>query len=187
MEFEQLQKIWDAQNNQPLYTINEKAMYNIILSKKKQAHHITNASELLLIIVNILSGSFVLVVNYFRQGNIFLYLSAAWMFGSALFILLSRIKRKKGDSQFDRSMQGDLNHAISVATHQVYISEIMRWNILPIAGFCLLGLWDGGKPVWIVAAVLIFFALTFYASRWEHNIYKRKKRELEILKNKLEN
>jgi hypothetical protein len=48
MEFEELRKIWDAQNNQPLYAINEKAMYNLILSKKKQAHHITNISELLI-------------------------------------------------------------------------------------------------------------------------------------------
>jgi hypothetical protein len=187
MEFEQLQKIWDAQNNQPLYAINEKAMYNIILSKKKLAHHITNISELLLIFVNIASGTFILGVNYFKQGNIFIYLLSAWMFGSALFTLVSRIKRKKSDNRFDRSMQGDLNHAISVATYQVYISRIMRWNILPIAALCLLGLWDGGKPVWITVAALIFFALVFYGGGWEHNIYKRKKRELEILKSKLEN
>ena len=187
MEFEQLQKIWDAQNDQPLYTINEKAMYNIILSKKKQARHITNTSELLLIFVNLASGIFTVIVNYFKQGNIFLYLLSAWMFGSALFTLFSRIKRKKGEDQFDRSMHGDLNHAISVATYQVYISRIMRWNIIPIAVLCLLGLWDGGKPVWIVVTVLIFFSLVFYGGGWEHNIYKRKKRELEILKGKLEN
>jgi len=187
MEFEQLQKIWDAQNDQPLYTINEKAMYNIILSKKKQARHITNTSELLLIFVNLASVIFTVIVNYFKQGNIFLYLLSAWMFGSALFTLFSRIKRKKGEDQFDRSMHGDLNHAISVATYQVYISRIMRWNIIPIAVLCLLGLWDGGKPVWIVVTVLIFFSLVFYGGGWEHNIYKRKKRELEILKGKLEN
>jgi hypothetical protein len=187
MEFEQLQKIWDTQNNQPLYAINEKAMYNIILSKKKQAHHITNISELLLIFVNIGSGIFILALNYFRQDNIFIYLLSAWMFGSALFILRSRIKRKKGDNQFDRSMHGDLDHAISVATYQVYISRIMRWNILPIAALCLLALWDGGKAVWIVVAVLIFFALVFFGGGWEHSFYKRKKRELETLKNKLEN
>jgi hypothetical protein len=34
--------------------------------------------------------------------------------------------------------------------------------------------------------VLLFFALSYYAGGWEHNIYKRKKRELEVLKKKLE-
>src|SRR5678810_945300 len=63
MEFEELKKIWDAQNGQPLYAINEKAMYNLILSKKKQAHHITNISELIIIIVYIITGSLVLGMN----------------------------------------------------------------------------------------------------------------------------
>ena len=39
----------------------------------------------------------------------------------------------------------------------------------------------------LIAGIIIFFVLTNYASGWEHNIYKRKKRELEILKDKLEN
>ena len=148
MEFEELKKIWDTQNNQPLYAINEKAMYNHILSKKKQAHHITNITELLIIFVNICSGCVVLGMNYFKQSsNIYLYILSAWMFGSALFMLVNRIQRIKGNNRFDRSMRGDLDHAISVATYQVRISQIMRWNILPIGALTLLGLWEGGKPI----------------------------------------
>ena len=188
MEFEELKKIWDAQSNQPLYSINEKAMYNLILSKKKQAHHITNISELLIIISYMITGSFVLGINLFDQsGNISMYLLSAWMFGSALFMLVNRIIRKKGENQFDRSMSGDLDHAITVATYQVRISQIMLWNVLPIGALTLIGLWEGGKSIWIVVIALLFFALTYYAGGWEHNIYKRKKRELETLKKKLDN
>src|SRR6187402_855153 len=112
MEFEELRKIWDAQNDQPLYAINEKAMYNFILSKKKQAHHITNISELLIIVVYTITGSVVLGMNLFDQSsNISMYLLSAWMLGSALFILVNRIRRIKGDNRFDRSMSGDLDHA----------------------------------------------------------------------------
>jgi len=188
MEFEELRKIWDAQNDQPLYAINEKAMYNLILSKKKQAHHITNISELLIIIVYIITGSFVLGKNLFDQSsNISMYVLSAWMLGSALFMLVNRIRRIKGNNQFDRSMSGDLDHAISVAAYQVRISKIMLWNILPIGALTILGLWEGGKPIWIAMVVLLFFALSYYAGGWEHNIYKRKKRELEVLKKKLDN
>ena len=188
MEFEQLRKIWDAQDNQPLYAINEKAMYNLILSKKKQAHHITNISELLLIFVNLGAGIMTLAMNLFKQsGNISLYVLSAWMLGSALYILVHRIQRIKGDQQFDRSINNDLSHAISIASYQVRLSQIMRWNILPIAILTLLGLWEGEKPIWIALIVLLFFALTYYAGGWEHNIYKKKKRELEILQKKLGN
>ena len=114
-----------------------------------------------------------------------MYGLSAWMLGSALFILVSRIIRIKGNNRFDRSMLGDLDHAISVATYQVRISRIMRWNILPTAALCILGIWESEKPVWLAVVLLIFFALTFYASGWEHKIYERKKRELKTLQNKL--
>src|SRR4051794_28721596 len=42
MEFEEMQKIWSMQNNEALYVINEKALHNRILSKKKSASHIVN-------------------------------------------------------------------------------------------------------------------------------------------------
>ena len=63
MEFEELQKIWDSQNNRPVYAIDEKALHNRILSKKRQAYHITNTTELLLIIVNVAAGGLILGLN----------------------------------------------------------------------------------------------------------------------------
>ena len=187
MEFDELQKIWDAQNSQPLYAINEQALHNRIQSKMKQGRHITNISELLLIIVNLGAGSFILAVNLFKpHGNMFMYVTAAWMFATCLYALVSRIRRIKGDQRFDRSMHGDLNYAISVATYQVRLSQIMRWNILPVGILSLLSLWEGGKPFWAIGLILIFFAVAYYAGNWEHRIYKARKRELETLQRKLE-
>jgi hypothetical protein len=188
MEFEELQKIWDTQNNKALYVIDEKALHNRILSRKKQGLHITNISELLSIIVNAGAVFFIFGSNFFKQsGNIFMYVLSAWMFSTALYSLISRMRRIKANNRFDRSMSGDLDQAIWVATYQVRFSQIMRWNILPIGTLIILGVWDGGKSVWLAAGMLVFFVLTFYASRWEHNIYKRKKHELEILRTRLEN
>ena len=188
MEFEELKKIWDSQNNEPLYGFNEKALHNRILSKKRQAYHITNASELLGIIVNIGAGTFILGVTSFKQsGNISMYLLSVWMLMSGLYFLVSRIRRIRGDYRFDRSMRGDLNHAISVAAYQVRLSQLMRWNIVPIGILTLMGVWGGGKSLWLAVGILIFFVVANYAAGWEHGIYKARKRELEILQNKLEN
>ncbi|HTE33337.1 MAG TPA: hypothetical protein VK666_23310, partial [Chryseolinea sp.] len=62
MEFDELQQIWDTQNNKPLFAINERALHNRILSKMRKARHITNTSELLLIIVSLGVGCFILGV-----------------------------------------------------------------------------------------------------------------------------
>ena len=188
MEFDELQKIWDSQNNRPLYAIDEKALHNRILSKKRQAYHIANSTELLLIIANAGSGGFVLYVDILKpHQNIFMYVFAAWMFCTALYVWSSRIQRiKRNRDRFAQSMHGDLEHAISTAAYQVRLSRIMRWNILPIGLLTLLCVWEGGKSVWFAVVTVLFFILTYYASGFENRIYKRRKRELQILQKNLE-
>jgi hypothetical protein len=188
MEFEELKKIWDMQNNEVLYIINEKALHNRILSKKRSAGHIANFSELLSIFVNAATALFILGMALFRSSvNIFMYLMAAWMFITALYLLVSRTRRKKSENRFDRSMLGDLSHAISNATYQVWLSRIMLWNVLPVGILLILSFWETGKlSVWVIVFMLIFFVVVFYAGRWEHRIYKKRKRELVALQKKLE-
>ena len=188
MEFEEMKTIWDTQNRKPLYVINEQALHNRILSKKKTASHITNISELLCIIAMGSTGCFVLGVNLFKQSqSIAMYGLAAWMLSCALYSLVSRVRRIRGNGRFDRSMRGDLQHALAVATYQVRFSQLMRWNILPIGILTLLSVWESEKSGWIALGILFFFALSYYAGGWEHNIYKARKRELEGLQDKLTN
>jgi hypothetical protein len=187
MEFDELQRIWDSQNNKPLYAINEAALHSRIHSKRKRATHTANFSEVLLIIVNISAGCVILGMNASGQSHkLSLYFLAAWMLGSALYLLMSRLHRIKSEKKFDRSLRGELNQAISAATYQVRLSQLMRLNILPIGIILLFGIWEGSKSVWVAVAMLIFFVVANYAGGWEHNIYKARRRELEILQNKLE-
>lgn len=187
MEFEEIQKIWDTQNNAPMYVINEKAMHNRILSKKNQAGHVASFSEMLSIFANAGAGISVLAVSLFAEKvNIYLYLLAAWMLATAAYTFISRIGRVKDSNRFDRSIRGDVNHAIASAVYQVRLSQLLRWNIVPMAILIVPGVWNGGKSIWVAVGTLIFFILAFYASGWEHNIYKTRLRELEILKHKLE-
>jgi hypothetical protein len=188
MEFDELQKIWDAQNNQPLYVMNEQALHNRIQVKKRKGQQITNVTELLLIVVNIGSATFVIGTSMASQkSNIFLYLMGAWMFGTAAYTLVSRIRRINGNQKFDRSIRGDLDYAIGIATYQVNLSYLMRWNTVPIGTLVVFGVWEGGKSILAAALILIFFAVTFYLSGFEHQFYKNRKLELETLRHKLEN
>jgi hypothetical protein len=186
MEFEEMQQIWDSQNNKHLFVINEEALHNRIQSKKKQASHITNVSEVLLIAVNLAAGIFILWLNLFQPDiNTFMFVIVAWMFVTSLYLLTRRIQRIKGDRRFDRSLDGDLRHAISTATYQVHLSQVMRWNILPIGALSLVAMREGGKPLWALGLTLILFIFAYFAGGWEHNLYKQRKRELEMLSKKL--
>jgi len=186
MNFEELQKIWDTQNKQTLYAINETAMYNHIMQKQRQARHITHVSELLTMIVNAGVGIFIAITNATsNRTSIALYVLSAWLIACAVFILRGRIQRLHGNRQFDRSMNGELAHALAVATQQVKHSRLMRLNILPIAILLLLGLWETDKPIWIAGATAALFLLSYYASGWEHNLYENRRRSLENLQSSL--
>lgn len=187
MEFDELQKIWDTQNKQPLYVINEQALHNRIVAKKHQVVHIAVVTEWILIIANAISGSFVLQQNYTgRRSLVFAYLLAAWLLVTALYMLVNRIRRMRKQKQFNRSLSGDLQYALTTAVYQVRISRIMRYNVLPIGLLVLLSVWEGGQSVWFLVAVALFFALVFIASGWEMGAYRNKVKELQTLQQKLQ-
>ncbi|HMG93895.1 MAG TPA: hypothetical protein VK589_27740 [Chryseolinea sp.] len=187
MEFDEIKKVWDSQNNEPIYGINEKALHNRILAKKSQAFHITNVSELLAVVANFGGGSFMLAFSLYKEStNIFLYLLAAWMFVTGVYVLISRVRRLKDEGTFDRTVLGDLRHAIAVATYQVQLSFLLRWNIVPIGILVILSVWDGGRSVWLAIGLIIFLFIANYFAGWEHNFYKSRRRELETLLEKLD-
>lgn len=186
MEFEDLQKIWLAGNQEAVYVINEKALHHRITAKKHKALHIANVSELLTVVVNIAAGIFVATVSYWSgRNNIFLYLMAGWMILTAGYALIHRLRRLRAQPVYDRSLQQDLQHALATATYQVQLSQLMRLNIIPIGALTVLGIWQGDKPVWLPVVVLLFFCGVYYFSGWEHGYYKRQQLELEGLVRKL--
>ncbi|MTI86757.1 MAG: hypothetical protein FH748_02175 [Balneolaceae bacterium] len=188
MKFEEMKKIWDKQNQQPLYAINEEALHNRIRTKKQRAKHISGLSEVFIIIVNIVSAASILVATFLKSngnGDIYSYLLAGLMAATAAFVFTGRLKRKKREHLFDRSMLGDLDHAISNATFQVRLSQIMRWYILPVGLLILLDIWQTLTQIWISVLIFLFIGFIWFAGRWEHQIYVKRKHELEVLRAKL--
>src|SRR4029077_16253861 len=120
------------------------------------------------------------------KSKFFVYLMAAWMLATAVYILVGRFGRIKRGKNFDQNMRGNLEQAIADATYKVRISQLMRWNIIIIALIVVLGMFEGGQSIWIIAGTAIFFGITYYASGYEHRCYISRKRELLSLHKKLE-
>jgi hypothetical protein len=92
MEFDEMKKIWDAQNNEPLYTFDEKALHNRIRSKMNTMLRFTSITEWVLILINVATAGILLGFNGSKPGtNTFLYLEAAWMFVLAVYLVSHHI------------------------------------------------------------------------------------------------
>jgi len=187
MEFDEMKKIWDAQNNQPLYVIDEKALHNRIQAKMNTLLRFTSISEWMLILINLGTCGILIGFNRFNPGtNIFLYLEAAWMLALAVYLVSHHIRRVKAGRRFDRSIHGDLNHAISIANYQMRLSQIVRWNMLPMGAIMIFSGWEAGKLLSVSAVILVSYTLAFYVASKGYRANKRRKRELQVLRAKLE-
>jgi hypothetical protein len=187
MEFDEMKKIWDTQNNQPLYVLDEKALHNRIQAKRNKGLQIANISESMLIMVNLCAGGLLIGLNRFKPGaNIFMYVEAAWMFATVMYVAVSRIRRIRASRRFDRSVNGDLNHAISLASYQLRLSRIINWNILPMGAIMIFSGWEAGKLLKVSAVIVVSYVLAFYVGNKGIRANKRRKRELTVLKEKLE-
>ena len=111
MEFDEMKKIWDAQNNQPLYVIDEKALQSIHTKMNTMLRY-TSITEWTLILINLGTAGILLGFNRSKPGtNTFLYLEAAWVFVLAVYLVSHHIRRVKAGRRFDRSIHGDLDHS----------------------------------------------------------------------------
>jgi len=186
MELDEVRAIWNSQEEQKPYQVDEEALHQRVLARKSRALCITNISELLIIGVYIGTGIFVAFANVTsRKISLFMYAAVAWMLLVALLTVISRIKRIRGNARFDRTVQGELQHGLALARYQVRLSRLMRFNTVLLCCLMLAACWEKAKPWWATILILAIFGLGWLASGWEHNKYKRQRAALEALQSSL--
>ncbi|MEJ1237122.1 hypothetical protein WBG78_03275 [Chryseolinea sp. T2] len=186
MKFEEIKTIWDTQNSKPMYTLNESLLYQQVIDRQRRVKHFARVSELLLILVNLGSAIFILGATLGTSNNLSLLVLSAWLLISGAWILYQRYRRLKGDDNFDRSIQGEVTYALSIANYQVRLARLGRWNVVPMGVLTLLALWESGKSSWWLIAIILLFVLSYIAAGWENSIYIDRRDELESLKKKID-
>lgn len=143
IEFEEMQKSWNEQKGETMYTVDESALYGIVKRKKDAASRRINNMEIMISIINGIAGvgSIILAVVNAHPVN---FINAGIMIGTLPYIQYFRRKRKQAENTFDRSMLGELDHAISNE------SSIVRFNHLMVVGYLI--------PLAIVATSTLIFA-----------------------------
>lgn len=188
MKFEDMKKIWDEQREEHVYVINEQQLHENIKARKQGASRMVNKIELFLLAVNGITGATLITLNYLdRSGDVlFGTLMGLFLLGVAVFILARRRKRLRHENRFDRTMLGDINHAIENATYQVRLSYAMLLTVVPVFAIAFLGAWKEGKSPLVLGFIGIMFVLAFLLGRWEHRgLHVARKKRLEAIREKL--
>ena len=186
MEFEEMQKIWDEQNQRPLYAINEDALRRRIHVKSRMASLKSNVNEIALIIISIITFAIIMFKNI-GTDNIYAYPPVIVLLLTSVYVYIGRIKRKKKERQFDRTMLGELDHALYNLDYEVRRARTFPlWYLIPVSIPAMLNMYmnDASTFKWVVvigAFILSYFVVWLGLTKMQ----EPQKRKLEKLREKM--
>ena len=187
MEFEEMQKIWNEQKGENMYVINESALHRSVAKKKNAASRRIGIVEISLMMINSACALFLLIDAIIDKEGFWDYAGAVIMALTVVFLYFFRRKRKQNEKTFDRSVLGELDHAIANSQSIIQIATIMiYYYLIPMGVFALSKMFYFGASIEKWFLVIGMFVLSFFLIIWERKaLHIPRKRNLLALKEKL--
>jgi hypothetical protein len=184
MEFEEMKKIWDSQNNEPLYAINETALHDRIKQKGRGIYRNVSFFEWAMIGTTVGSSLLLTIDTIVEAGSWPRYISSGIILIIFLYMYGLRRQRQKYERQFNDSLLGDLDKAISQIDYIIGRTRtLLWWYLIPFAAAASISMYFDSKPFWLWCVMIGVLALGYWGGEKEiHHIHLPKKRDLESLR-----
>jgi len=187
MDFEELQVIWNNQNNEKMYAIDENAIHIYIRRKGKSINNMLNFFEFMLIGMNLVVGIWLTIESLDNDPLSNQLILAVFYLVFSVYTLIRRIMRRNEEKPFDHTMVGELDKAIWRIEYLMKHSlNVILWYLVPLVAII------GIMAVFDTRLFLTFGMLTavtvasYFGHRWEFNkFHLPNKRNLEALREKL--
>lgn len=183
MQFEDLQKVWDQQNQIPMYVLNETALQEQIRRKGRKLNRKMSINEIgMLLICAFTAGNLLLT----SENRLYASLIAVAMTVTSIYVLWSRRRRQKMQRTTGSIME-ELEQTIKNSDYYIHFAQtFVFWFMLPVVGIVLYRL-ISAEANWLRwLATVAGFGLAFVVVRLElRYVHYPRKRSLEELKGKL--
>ncbi|WP_420627288.1 hypothetical protein [Candidatus Leptofilum sp.] len=176
--------IWDSQNNEPLFAIDQEALHNRIQDKGKAVASSLNKFELFMIGMNLVVGIVLMADVFADDGAAFEYVLPTIYLLFFAYSIYRRYAHKQEVRQFAPTILGDLDKALWQVNYLIKQNrEMMIWYLLPILMVVFVTVLLNAGFVWSLGLILLAAPVAYFGGRWEvNNWYLPKKRELESLR-----
>lgn len=184
MEFDEMKLIWDSQNNEPLYAINQEALNRKVQHKSKSVTRMLDFTDVMMIVVNLVGGIVLIVDTVQENGRPFEYMVAVVYLAFFMYALYRRFVRQQEVKEFAETILGELNKAIWESEYLIkQSSSMVFWYLVPITIVVNVTVFLNANSIWVSVLTLIILPLAYFGGRWEVRKYHLpKKRELESLR-----
>ena len=189
MDFKDMKVIWDTQNNQALYAVDEAALHASIRRRSRKFKRLVNFSEVAMMVAWVGLAVIYLVDPLARGEEYHQLVSAGILAALALRLTVEIVRRRSTEAGFDRSIRGDLDRAVwQIDNHIRWARSLGRWYLLPmVMAISIDFVFDlSSRMIWLWAAAVVLMALAAWGVEWEiRALYLPKKDRLEELRSKL--
>lgn len=187
MEFEEMQLIWNDQNDEKLFAIDEAALHAQIRRKGESIGRKVDILEWIMIGVNFVVA-IVLTLEAVRDGGpAFQYVIAAVYLGYSIIAAVRRLARRREILPFPDTLLGDLDKALWQTNYLIRQSQaLLYWYLIPLLSVVTVLLYVAEGQLWPLGMAVLLILLSYFGGRWEVNkFYMPKKREMEQLRKQL--
>jgi hypothetical protein len=184
MEFEEMQVIWNEQNNEKMFAINEAALHKYIKGKSRSVNHLMQFAEWAMIAGNLLVVIILTWDAINEGGPTYQYFIAGMYLVYSVVGLIRRLLRKQAEIVFEPTILGEVDKALWQVNYLIRQSKsLVYWYIIPLTVVVSSSFLLNGKYGWAVLFLLVLIPASLLGSQWETNkLYLGKKRELEQLR-----
>lgn len=152
MNLEDMQVIWDSQNERTMYQFDEQAVLETIQNRSRSIASYVSCFEIAMSIVSLFLALMLLMEPIFDQKEYYQIPQAILAIGVAAYIWRRRSHRQKTELHFDQSVLGMLDRSIFQLRYKIGLSRTFPWwFILPMlvgVSFTIPFVY-GGKPIWL--------------------------------------
>lgn len=215
MDFEAMRVIWNSQNQEPLYAIDEAALHASVQRKSRTIRRRLLWRDIREISLGLLAGiAFFVFAGMLAVGHedgswlpfgvdvevarwdaaALVVISGLWLFFAG-YQLVSRRRQEQRERRFHPSLRGDLDRMISQTDYRIRMAtSVVWWGLLPVwlatvlLVQVLFRLVSTPPAVWILVAIVVpvGFALdVLFKRRLMRAEFLRLKQEFVSLRRKL--
>jgi hypothetical protein len=187
MDFEELQVIWNNQNNEKMYAVNENALHTYIKKKGRSINNMLNFFEFILIGINLIVGIWLTIESLDNNNPSPQSILAVFYLAIGVYSLIRRLVRRNEERPFDHTMVGELDKAIWRIEYLMKQSlNVIIWYLLPLVLIIGVMAFFDGRLLLTFGMLTVVTVASYFGHRWEFNkFHLPNKRNLEALREKL--
>jgi membrane protein insertase Oxa1/YidC/SpoIIIJ len=188
MDFEELQVIWNSQNHEKMYTINEDVLDNYIKNKGKSIGKMLSLSEFILIAVNLVVGIWLTIESLDNNNPSTQSILAVFYLAFVVFSFTRRLIRRNEEKPFDQTIAGELDKAIWRVDYLMRQGKnAIIWYLIPLAAILgVMSFLDTKRLLWAFGFIVVTIVVSYFEYQRENKkIHLPNKRNLEALREKL--